>query len=315
VTIETIDQLNDPIRTAAGALQQAALAADGTAPFSEQAVLSWAPGAAGDGARHLLARTATGIPVGYAFLDTSGSAEFAVDPAHRRQGHGRALLELLRVEAADVAQAARPVEQDSPEPGLELRVWAHGDHPAARVLAASAGFAVVRELLQLRRSLDEQFLDSADVSFPGEVSVRSFHPGVDDAAWLRLNAKAFAQHPEQGRTTQADLQARMAQPWFDPAGFLIAEQDGAMVGFHWTKVHPDGLGEVYVLGVDPERHGGGLGRALTVAGLRYLYERGLRTVLLYVESDNAPALAVYRRLGFTTWKTDVMYAPNQVNAR
>jgi mycothiol synthase len=107
----------------------------------------------------------------------------------------------------------------------------------------------------------------------------------------------------------------MAQPWFDPAGFLIAEQDGAMVGFHWTKVHPDGLGEVYVLGVDPERHGGGLGRALTVAGLRYLYDRGLRTVLLYVESDNAAALAVYRRLGFTTWKTDVMYGPNQVNER
>ncbi|HST82614.1 MAG TPA: mycothiol synthase [Kineosporiaceae bacterium] len=309
MTIETIDQLNDQIRIAAGALQQAALAADGTAPFSEQAVLSWAPGADTDGARHLLARTATGIPVGYAYLDAAGSAEFAVDPAHRRQGHGRALLELLHIEAADAAAGG------TLGAGPELRIWAHGDHPAARALAASAGYRVVRELLQLRRSLDEQFPGGADVKFPGEITVRSFQPGVDETAWLRLNAKAFAQHPEQGRTTLADLQARMAQPWFDPAGFLIAEQDGTMVGFHWTKVHPDGLGEVYVLGVDPERHGGGLGRALTLAGLKHLYDRGLRTVLLYVESDNAPALAVYHRLGFTTWKTDVMYAPNQVNGR
>ena len=100
----------------------------------------------------------------------------------------------------------------------------------------------------------------------------------------------------------------MDEPWFDPKGFLIAERDGEMIGFHWTKVHPDGLGEVYVVGVDPDRQGGGLGRALTVAGLRHLYAQGLRTVLLYVEADNAPALAVYRRLGFTDWKTDVMYA-------
>jgi mycothiol synthase len=306
VTIETIDQPDDQIRTAARAIQQAALAADGTAPFSEQVVLSWASGAVSAGERHLLARTGAGIPVGYAYLDSTGSAEFAVDPEHRRQGHGRALLGLLRVEAAQAPPGAA-------EP--ELRVWSHGDHPAGRALAASAGYRVIRELLQLRRSLDEQFpggLD-AEAKLPDDVTLRGFRPGVDDQAWLRLNAKAFAHHPEQGRTTQTDLQARMAEPWFDPAGFLIAEQDGVMVGFHWTKVHPEGLGEVYVLGVDPERHGGGLGRALTLAGLKHLFDQGLRTVLLYVESDNAPALAVYRRLGFTTWHTDVMYAPAPAN--
>ena len=298
MTIETIDQPDDQIRAAAGEIQQAALAADGTAPFSEQTVLSWARAEVGDGARHLLARTGAGLPTGYAYLDETGTAEFAVDPAYRRQGHGRALLGLLEVEAAETAETA----------GAQLQVWSHGDHPGARALAATAGYRVVRELLQLRRSLDADFPGSAEDTFPGEVTVRGFRPGADDAAWLRLNAKAFAHHPEQGRMTAADLAARIAEPWFDPAGFLIAEQNGTMIGFHWTKVHPEGLGEVYVLGVDPDRHGGGLGRALTLAGLKYLYDRGLRTVLLYVESDNAPALAVYRRLGFSTWNTDVMYA-------
>jgi mycothiol synthase len=300
VTIETIDQPDDQTRAAARALQQRALVADGTAPFSEQVVLSWAPGAVPAGERHLLARTAAGLPAGYAYLDVTGTAEFAVDPAHRRQGHGRALLELLQIEVAEVGEQ-------------ELRVWSHGDHPGARALAAAAGYRVIRKLLQLRRSLDAQFTGTTEAGLPAGITLRSFRPGVDDSAWLELNARAFAHHPEQGRTTQADLAARMAEPWFDPAGFLIAEQDGLMVGFHWTKVHPEGLGEVYVLGVDPDRHGGGLGRALTLAGLRHLHDRGLRTVLLYVESDNAPALAVYRRLGFSTWSTDVMYAAGSVD--
>lgn len=301
MTIETIDQPDDQTRAAAREIQQHALAVDGTAPFSEQVVLSWAPGALPGRERHLLARTAAGLPAGYAHLDSAGSAEFAVDPAHRRQGHGRALLELLAVETADL----NPADPQAPP---ELRVWSHGDHPGARALADATGFRVVRELLQLRRSLDERFPGAAAIALPAKITVRGFRPGQDDAAWLRLNAKAFAQHPEQGRTSQVDLAARMAEPWFDPAGFLIAEQDGELVGFHWTKVHPEGLGEVYVLGVDPARHGGGLGRALTLAGLQHLYNRGLRTVLLYVEADNAAALAVYRRLGFTTWSTDVMYA-------
>jgi mycothiol synthase len=312
VTIETIDQPDDQTRAAARAIQQQALTADGTAPFSEQVVLSWAPSAVAAGERHLLARTAAGLPAGYAYLDATGTAEFAVDPAHRRQGHGRALLELLQVEAADLEtpdlEATSETTTGAAAPRTELRIWSHGDHPGARALAAATGYRVVRELLQLRRTLDEGFPGSAEVKLPGEVTLRNFRPGADDAAWLRLNAKAFAHHPEQGRLTQADLAARMAEPWFDPAGFLIAEQDGVMVGFHWTKVHPDGLGEVYVLGVDPDRHGGGLGKALTLAGLKHLYGQGLRTVLLYVESDNAPALAVYHRLGFTTWNTDVMYA-------
>src|SRR5690606_10535850 len=117
-------------------------------------------------------------------------------------------------------------------------------------------------------------------SLPAGVRLRPFRPGADEPAWRSLNARAFADHPEQGRWTLADLRLRMAEPWFDPAGFLLAERetDGRLLGFHWTKVHakdpsstggePAPIGEVYVLGVDPQAQGLGLGRALTLAGLR-----------------------------------------------
>ncbi|MEX5249911.1 GNAT family N-acetyltransferase, partial [Kocuria sp. CPCC 205260] len=112
------------------------------------------------------------------------------------------------------------------------------------------------------------------------------------------------------------LRRREAEPWFDPAGFLLAvreEEPGTVAGFHWTKVHPgDGeqgpLGEVYAVGVAPEHQGTGLGRALTAAGVNHLARRGLDEVMLYVDGDNTAAMGLYERLGFRPWHLDVMYA-------
>jgi mycothiol synthase len=308
--IDARSELTDEQQAQARALFEAANASDGVAPVSEHVMLRLR---AGDGhGRHLLMRApdpsngpvGSDLLVGYAHVEDAPAddvdprfpdrplvdAELVVDPRHRGRGHGRDLLAAVTEEPRQLA-----------------RIWSHGDHPAAQALARALSYRVVRTLLQLRRPLGP--IDDIDEpEFPGGISLRSFRSGTDDAEWLKLNARAFAHHPEQGRMTHADLQDRMAESWFDPKGFLIAEKSGVMVGFHWTKVHPEGLGEVYVLGVDPDRHGGGLGRALTLAGLRYLAAKGLETVLLYVESDNAPALAVYQRLGFTAWSTDVMYA-------
>ncbi|MGO4429794.1 mycothiol synthase, partial [Streptomyces sp. MCAF7] len=140
---------------------------------------------------------------------------------------------------------------------------------------------------------------------PEGVTVRTFRPGEDEAAWLAANAAAFAHHPEQGSLTLRDLEDRMGEPWFDPEGFFLAERGGEIVGFHWTKVHvQERLGEVYVVGVRPEAQGGGLGRSLTAIGLRHLAGRGLPTAMLYVDADNYPAVAVYGRQGFTTYETD-----------
>ena len=146
---------------------------------------------------------------------------------------------------------------------------------------------------------------------PDGVTLRAFEPGDVDAI-VRVNGRAFASHPEQGAMDRADFEQRASSDWFDPAGLFVAlrssvELDGEVVGFHWTKVEDD-VGEVYVVGVDPSEQGSGLGTALTARGLRHLHESGLRTVDLYVEGDNDPALAVYRRLGFTEHARDVLYA-------
>jgi mycothiol synthase len=181
----------------------------------------------------------------------------------------------------------------------------------------------VRELWRMRRPLP---LDPADdppgpVPLPAGVRVRTFVVGQDENAWLTLNAAAFAGHGEQGRLVRSDLDARIAADWFSADGFFLAERvdpgaEARLVGFHWTKVHPasegqPAAGEIYVLGVDPAEHGGGLGRSLSRIGLRHLAALGLPSVLLFVDADNASAVAVYRRLGFRTEAVSVMYAADQ----
>lgn len=209
---------------------------------------------------------------GFAVLH-DGELDLAVAPTARRCGFGTALAAAA---AADASTA-----------------WSHGDHPAAARLAGQHGLRRARELWVMRRPAAAA-LDPA----PADPRIRTYRPD-DDAELLRVNAAAFAAHPEQGAMDEANLAARMAEPWFDPAGLFVADGSDGMLGFHWTKVHPDGTGEVYVVGIDPAAQGQGLGKALTATGLHHLAERDVPEVILYVESDNAPAIAVYSGLGFT----------------
>lgn len=284
------------------ALAQAAADADGTYPLAEHVVLHLRHG--GDSpAVHLLLRDED-LLAGYAHVDTTdevagAAAELVVHPRARRRGLGRTLV------AAALEVAA---ERD---PRTRLRLWAHGDHPGAAALARCLGFTRTRVLCQLRRSL---FAPIPAPALPEGVSLRPFQPGQDDAAWLELNARAFADHPEQGRWTHQDLQVRLAEPWFASDGFLLAERDSELLGFHWTKSHGSSthqhqpIGEVYVLGVDPAAHGLGLGTALTLAGLRHLRRQGLDQAMLYVDESNTAAVKLYTGLGFARWSVDVTFA-------
>lgn len=279
------------------ALLRAAAVADGVRPLSEAAELRLQHGS--PGGHDLVVRDGDAL-VGYARYD-DGVAELVVHPDHRRRGVGRTLLRQVLDLAAD-----RP-----------LRIWAHGDLPGSAELLAPHGFARARVLLQMRRPLDT-VAPAPQPVLPDGVRVRAFRPGRDEDAWLRVNARAFASHPEQGRMSRADLELREAEPWFDPEGFLLAwrgdpDDGGVLLGSHWTKVHPPGdagdeaVGEVYVLGVDPDAQGMSLGRGLTDLGLAYLRDRGLRQVLLYVEEDNTPAVRLYEGRGFSRFAVDVSW--------
>jgi mycothiol synthase len=183
-------------------------------------------------------------------------------------------------------------------------VWSHGRSSRLGAVLESHGFTPVRELHQLRRSLT----DSVEVPpAPDGVDIRPFSPGYDEDFWLAVNAAAFANHPEQGRWTREDIEARESEPWFDPSGFLLAWRGGELVGFHWTKIHPDGAGEVYVIGVAPQAQGLGLGGVLLQRGLAHLRARGCAEVLLYVDGDNTGAMRLYERSGFHRHDLDVQW--------
>lgn len=297
-------------------LAAAASDADGNPPLSEQtlvdlrsagtdpdSLLVFSTSAADDAPEAPAAKALAGVAV--LIRGRSGEPgvlELVVHPAYRDKGVGGALAAAVQEQ---VTGGTFPAPQ----------AWSHGNHEAAVELAQRFGYRPVRELLRLRLTHGGQAAALPAADLPDGVSLRSFRPGSDEDAWLAANAAAFAHHPEQGGMTRADLQARMAEDWFDPEGFLLAvrDDDGAILGFHWTKVHPGAgghppIGEVYVVGVVPEAQGMGLGRTLTVAGIRHLQNAGLQAIMLYVDADNEPAMALYNRLGFVRWDADVMYA-------
>lgn len=262
---------------------------------------------------HFIVRDAGGGLVGYAHLDTEGAnvgaplvAELAVHPQHRRQGVGARLVEALLERAELPVNGVLTEPREAGSAGDVLRIWSHSEHPGALRLAQRYGFVQVRELWRMGRELTGA--DLPEPELPADVTIRAFRVGADETAVVGVNRRAFSWHPEQGAMTERDLRAKQRADWFDPAGFLLAvDSSDRILGFHWTKVHPDGTGEVYVVGVDPGTHGKGLGTALTLAGLRHLRGVGCAEVILYVEADNPAAIKVYQRLGFGRRASDIQF--------
>ncbi|MFT3860445.1 mycothiol synthase [Micropruina sp.] len=257
------------------ALLAAALAADHEQPLNEAATIALTSADA-EVDHHV---EYAGQLVGYAQGDRRhGTAQLVVHPQHRRRGIG---TRLLRATAG-------------------LPVWAFGDLAAAHGFATAQGLTERRRLLIMQRPLDPP-------TSLADPDIRPFDLDTDADELLALNAAAFAWHPEQRHFSRADLEARMAESWYDPQGLLVATDPAGLTGFHWTKRHPDGRGEVYILATHPRAQGTGLGRRLLAAGLNHLAAGGSATVHLYVEASNTRAVELYDRAGFAVVHSDVLY--------
>ncbi len=212
--------------------------------------------------------------------------EIVVAPELRHLDIAKELMEALRLEAG----------------GGETTLWTRSQHVVDA--AETAGWYRQRELWEMRRALPIADLDPAFSGF----EVSTFRMGVDENDWLKANSAAFAGHPENGYMTRRDLENRMAQSWFDQSGFFLAREDGRLAGSCWTKIHDDGVGEIYIIGVVPSWEGRGLGRDLVAHGLHYLGNvRHARTAMLYVEATNERAVRLYRELGFEKIRTVAAY--------
>jgi mycothiol synthase len=292
----SVPDLADSVQAAAFfGVADAALDVDGYDPFNEQARLDVQAGRRTPIAATVWSQSEHARPIGAAIVGR-GELDLVIDPLFRGKGFGEIAVRGL----LSTARGA-------------LTAWSHGDHPAARVLADHHGFVATRTLLRLRLNTlpvaDPDSLETVSDSDPDGTTVSALQGGADDAEWVSLNARIFAAHPEQGQLTIDDLRAREAESWFSAEDFLIArDQTGRMVGYNWLKIEPGASeGEIYVVGVDPDYAGHGLGRRLMSAGLARLAERGCTAATLYVEEDNAPAVHLYRSLGFVNDTIDVQY--------
>lgn len=298
--IQNLKHLNLQQQDGVLALISAAAEHDGIPPIAEHIVLHLRHGGDKDD-RHLIVER-DGKIIGYAHIDLTdavagSSAELVVHPQHRGEGLGRSLLE-------EICGITSP------------RLWSHGDLPSAQKLAKENGLSRERTVLQMRRPLTQHLPE-----LPDDFGLRTFLPGLDDQAWLVLNNRAFAGHPEQGEWTLEDLRQRSMEEWFDPSGFFLATKDEALIAFCWTKIHGahthshddkeehghDPIGEIYAMGVDPLFQGQGFGMAITIAGLAHLRRKGLMSAMLYVDAENLQAIKLYSELGFSEWGRDVMY--------
>jgi mycothiol synthase len=269
-TVPDADQL-----AAIRALVDAVARVDGRDPLSDQALTQLSS----SDVQHAIAKDDDGV-VGYAQRDGDSLEIAAASPSA-----ARALLHNFR--------------------NQPVRIWSHGRGSRLIPVLESSGFGRTRELHQLRRSLS----DPVEVpAVPVGIRIAEFRVGVDEDAWLDVNSAAFVEHPEQGAWTRADLEAREREPWFDPSGFLMAWRDAELAGFHWTKVHPAGVGEVYVIAVAPSAQGTGLGAVLLLRGLALLQARGCTEVMLYVDGYNTGAMRLYERYGFTPHDLDIQWS-------
>lgn len=282
-------------------LLDAAARADGRRPLSDHLYLDLVNGGTTSGFAGLLAwEPGHHHPVAYAQVSNANDShvvELVVHPHHRYEMAtiGPELLD----SALDVVRS---------EGGGPVNWWVYEPTSAHEALADHGGLARGRTLFQMRRTLPAER--------HATVETRAFQPGSDDEAWLSVNNRAFADHGEQGGWTIDTFCQRRGEPWFDPEGFRVHERDGRMAAFCWTKVHEpttgdgsgDGrMGEIYVIAVDPDFHGLGLGSQLTLAGLDHLAGLGIDTALLYVDADNTGAVRMYERLGFTIHSTNAAF--------
>jgi mycothiol synthase len=296
--VEIVSQLEAQHLEQLPRLLDAAAVSDGHEPVGEHKFLRLQRGE--DLATAILAFE-DGALAGYAHAVTYGegaerrtSCELVVDPQLRRRGVGRTLL----------SHAIRTAQGKG---ARQLDLWAYNDTGASQQMAGQFGFTPARHLLHLHRHMR-----SAPV--PQHVTgatLRPARPGVDDEAWLTLNNRIFAGHPENGRWTLDDLRARMAQPWFNAEDVLLLEMDGALAGFCWLKIEDrpqEGrVGEIYVIGAAPEYQGRGLGRYLLASALGRLRAREATTAAIYVDQTNEAAVGLYTSHGFHYHHVDVCY--------
>jgi mycothiol synthase len=272
----------------------AAHAADNHHPLGEHAYLDITLGGRSNYATIIAKDIGHNHLIGLSHLSkgkTSWAIDYVIHPHHRNESDTE--MQLIKASLDEIQRSG----------GGHVHMWVPKPTEQADKIALSMGFRRGRDLFQMKAKLDRHFEEP-------KIDIRTFQPQKDEVSWLELNNKAFRQHPEQGDWDIETLKARLIQRWFDSSGFFVAETEGKLIATCWVKVHHEMepvTGEIYVMAVDPIYAGKGLGTQMCIKGLLWMKDQQIKHAMLYVDSNNEPAIKMYKKLGFEIDHIDRAY--------
>jgi len=217
--------------------------------------------------------------------------EGAVHPTHRGRGVGNSLLEIAidhgRKLGAKVVQIPIAQRMHAGESFVQKR-----------------GFRVVRRHWQM--SLTQY--GRGVFNIPHGFELRHFEPGEEESLCALQNL-AFTGSWGFRPNTVEDIRYLVNTSCCHPEGILLISEGQRKVGYCWAMDHPTEKEKGYIrmMGVDPGYRGQGLGRAILVAGIEYLRERGMKEIELLVDSRNTSAKRLYQSMGFKRKGTTLWY--------
>ena len=217
-----------------------------------------------------------------------------VRPDRRRQGIGRALVDF-----ADgiVRGKGRPEQLQGVLPG----------EPVGHAFLEATGFTYHSTVWDLDLPPDRQV---GPPEWPAGLVGRPFGGTADVETWVRVFNAAFADHATPLQLDAGFVSAGLADPDTDDGDVILVEEaaTGELVGFCATdpgrhEGHVSDHGEIWAVGVLPDRQGRGIGRQLVRAGVERLRAIGVPNVSLSVNGRNEGALGLYESEGFVRSRT------------
>ncbi len=210
-----------------------------------------------------------------------------VHPEHRRRGLATKLLGCAIRRARELG--ARVAHVNIME-----------DNAVAESVLSRLGFECVRRFLKLR-------LDITDVRWSdinqAALGCRYLQRGEEDKL-TQIQNRAFAGTWGYNPNTVEEITYRTNLSTYSPEDIVLTCEGDKVIGYCWTGIACKGgvpserKGQIFMLGLDPDYRGKGMGKKILLAGLAHLKSRSLQVAELTVDSENKAACALYKSIGF-----------------
>jgi mycothiol synthase len=176
-----------------------------------------------------------------------------------------------------------------------VRAWATDRDTPAHELLRSRGYVHVRSMFTMWKGLDA---NEDPGTPPAGITIRRYED-ADERVLFEVNEASFAEHWGFRPTSFESFNEEMHGEDWDPSLVFLADAGRQTVGYVVPFLFETG-GYVGMLGVLKEWRGRGIGKALLLRSFAEIAGRGMREVLLGVDTENVHgAVALYEGAGMT----------------